>query len=158
MSKLPGVSLSHINESLNQINETLSQITLSLNQITTSIKKASKLQLHDHLEPEDDTSGNIEYKIHILEMESKRFHRLATQMKWRVSEGKGNCFYYIGVTDDGRPVGISRKYMEKSIKNIEMIAKYLLYSHEIVYYKKGLGGGFCAKVFITDENSSASCF
>jgi GTPase len=120
-------------------------------------KKASKLELQEKLEIESD-DGNIEYKIHIIDVDNKRFHRLATQMKWRISEGKGHCYYYIGITDDGNPRGISYACMKKSIENLVNISNYLRYTHEIVYYKKGSSGGFCAKIFIVDNNSSISCF
>ena len=120
-------------------------------------KKASKLELHENLQHESDL-GNIEYKIHILDLDNKRFHRLATQMKWRISEGKGNCYYFIGITDDGTARGISYTCMKKSIENLVNISNYLGYTHELVYYKKGTSGGFCAKVFIIDNNSLASYF
>jgi GTPase len=77
-------------------------------------------------------------------------------MTWRIAEGKGMCYYYIGITDDGIPRGISRKYMEKSIKNLGKITNYLGFNYEIVYLKKGISGGFCAKVFIVNNNSTAS--
>jgi GTPase len=118
-------------------------------------KKASKLELETHLGPEND-NGNIEYKIHIIDLDPKRFHRLATQMKWRMSEGKGNCVYFIGISDSGSPRGISHDCMEKSLKNIINISKYLGYTSEINYFKKGISGGFCAKVCIFDNNSSTS--
>ena len=120
-------------------------------------KKASKLELHENLSHEND-EGNIEYKIHILDLDDKRFHKLATQMKWRISEGKGNCYYYIGITDEGSARGISFSSMKKSIENLIKIAEYLRYNYEIVYYKKGISGGFCTKVFIIDNNSSISYF
>jgi len=118
-------------------------------------KKASKLELHQNIERESD-DGNIEYKIHIIDLDNRRFHRLATQMKWRISEGKGHCYYFVGFTDEGIARGISYACMKKSIENLANISNYLHYTHEIVYYKKGISGGFCAKVFIVDNNSSAS--
>lgn len=120
-------------------------------------KKASKLELHQNLDPESD-DGNIEYKIQILDLDNIRFHRLATQMKWRVSEGKGHCYYYVGFTDEGVARGISHVCMKKSMDNLAKISNYLRYTHEIMYYKKGTSGGFCAKVFIVDNNSSTSCW
>ncbi len=118
-------------------------------------KKASKLELETHLEQEND-NGNTEYKIHIIDLDSKRFNKLATQMKWRISEGKGTCYYYIGISDDGSPRGISHEYMKRSLKNLSGIVNYLGYKEEIIYLKKGISGGFCAKVFIIDNNSTTS--
>jgi len=121
-------------------------------------EKASKLELHEQLEHESD-NGNIEYKIFIIAIDiNKRFSRLATQMKWRISEGKGHCFYYIGITNEGIPRGISYICMKKSIENLISISNYLQYSHEILYYKKGTSGGFCSKILIVDNNSSSSFF
>lgn len=119
-------------------------------------KKASDLELQTKLEPENDKEGNVEYKIYIKNIEDRRFHKLATQMSWRISEGRGMCFYFIGISDDGTPRGISRGCMEKSINNLINITNYLGYSHEIIYFKKGISGGFCAKIFIINNNSSAS--
>lgn len=118
-------------------------------------KKASKLELQPHLDPESD-DGNIEYKIHIIDLDNKRFNKLATQMKWRVSEGNGHCYYYIGVTDNGVARGISHTCMKKSLENLTNISNYLGYTHEIVYFKKGTSGGFCTKVAIYNNNSSSS--
>jgi GTPase len=120
-------------------------------------KKASNLELQEKLEPESD-DGNIEYKIHIINLDDRRFNRLATQMKWRISEGKGYCYYHIGIADEGTPCGISYICMKKSVENLIIVLNYLQYTHEIMYYKKGTGGGFCAKIFIVDNNSSISCF
>ncbi len=118
-------------------------------------KNASNLDTQEYLDPEND-NGNIEYKIHIKNIEDKRLQKLATQMLWRISEGRGVCYYYIGITDDGTPRGISKNYMEKSIKNIKSIIKYLGFSYEIMYFKKGISGGFCTKLFIINNNSTAS--
>jgi len=120
-------------------------------------KKASKLELQENLEHEAD-DGNIEYKIQIINLNDKRFNKLATQMKWRISEGKGNCFYYIGITNEGIARGISNTYIKKSIENLFSISNYLGYTYELIYYKKGISGGFCAKIFIIDNNSSISYF
>ena len=119
-------------------------------------KKASKLELETHMGPEND-NGNIEFKIHIIDLDPKRFHKLVTQMKWRMSEGGGgNCIYYIGITDDGSPRGISHDCMDKSLKNLVNIANYLGYNTEIEYFKKGISGGFCSKVLVFNNNSTTS--
>ena len=39
--------------------------------------------------------------------------------EFRLREGNGECHYYIGVEDDGNPLGISEKEMEISIETIE---------------------------------------
>ena len=56
------------------------------------------------MHPESDT-GNIEYKLKLLKCE--RVDELATQMRYRLNEGKGECFYMIGVKDNGKIEGIN---------------------------------------------------
>ena len=56
------------------------------------------------MHPESDT-GNIEYKLKLLKCE--RVEELATQMRYRLNEGKGECFYIIGVKDNGKIEGIN---------------------------------------------------
>jgi hypothetical protein len=41
--------------------------------------------------------GNIEYKLKLLDPTPARFARLVTQLKWRLLEGEGQCYYEIGV-------------------------------------------------------------
>lgn len=120
-------------------------------------KKASELELENLLEPENDF-GNIEYKIHIINLERKRFNKLMTQIMWRTNEGNGMSIYYIGVSDDGRPQGISRKYMKESLENIEKIVKKINHQYEIIHIKKGLSGGFCVKIAIHNNNSNISYY
>ena len=46
------------------------------------------------LKPEKE-EGNIEYK-RLISNNSSRLEALASQMKWRLTEGIGECYYYIG--------------------------------------------------------------
>ena len=52
------------------------------------------------LEPEKDY-GNIEYKRYFKNININRLNELTTQMNFRLNEGEGICYYYIGVNDDG---------------------------------------------------------
>jgi len=47
-------------------------------------------------EKEDDY-GNIEYKLKLVKPTQDRIEHLATQMKFRVKEGRGEAYYRIGV-------------------------------------------------------------
>jgi len=118
-------------------------------------KKSLELPLEDPL-PQEDDLGNVEYKIHIVNIDNKRFHKLVTQMSWRMNEGTGICYYHIGIPDDGKPRGITRKYMLESLENLFKVCKYLKFNYELVYFKRGISGGFCAKICIINNNSSAS--
>ncbi|WFC96503.1 sporulation protein rmd1 [Malassezia brasiliensis] len=67
------------------------------------------------LVPEEDESGNVEYKLQILPVSAERFDRLVTQLSWRLTEGGGSCVYELGVRDDGALVGISLDDMRQSL-------------------------------------------
>ena len=51
------------------------------------------------LEPESD-EGNVEYKLRLKDPSTMRFQQLVTQMKFRLSEGNGECFYCVGTEFD----------------------------------------------------------
>jgi len=47
--------------------------------------------------PAEDDFGNVEYKLRLREpLPGHRFQQLVTQMQYRLSEGAGECFYYVG--------------------------------------------------------------
>lgn len=59
-------------------------------------------------DPEDDSGGNIEYKEYFSpRITDARIEHLMTQMKWRMSEGNGECIYFIGVADNGSVTGLN---------------------------------------------------
>jgi hypothetical protein len=47
------------------------------------------------LEPEAE-EGNVEFKLMLTDTSPSRYEQLVTQMKFRLEEGKGEAFYYIG--------------------------------------------------------------
>lgn len=72
--------------------------------------------------PSENFYGNIEYKRYILPKDSLRYIQLGTQMNWRLNEGNGIAYYYIGVDDDGKIVNISNFEWEQTKKNIKIIS------------------------------------
>ena len=68
--------------------------------------------------------GNIEYKRKISS-KKERLETLASQMKWRLSEGKGICYYYIGVEDNGMISDLGRISLIKSLKNLKKVIKII---------------------------------
>jgi len=54
------------------------------------------------LDPEIEEK-NIEYKrkLSLDIINTHRINTLITQMKWRINEGDGIAFYYLGVNDNG---------------------------------------------------------
>lgn len=69
-----------------------------------------------------------------------RFEHLATQMKWRLQEGRGEAVYQIGVEDNGLLVGLSEADMRASLRTLHMMAeKYVLItvyslSHALLFH------------------------
>ena len=66
------------------------------------------------MKPEDDF-GNTEYKWKLLNKNERRMVELTTQMKFRLDEGNGIAFYFLGVKDDGTPDGLSKIEMAESL-------------------------------------------
>ena len=63
--------------------------------------------------PPEVEEGNHEYKRYFKDIKKKRFFELSTQMCWRLEEGNGIAYYFIGVNDDGT---IFNKLNKKQIK------------------------------------------
>lgn len=80
----------------------------------------SKISL-DMLEPEND-DGNTEYKLRLTDLDDDKVNKRATQMKYRINEGMGEAFYYIGVCDDGTILGINEEQYKESCLNLQKIA------------------------------------
>lgn len=58
-----------------------------------------------------------------------RFEHLATQMKWRLQEGRGEAVYQIGVEDNGLLVGLSEADMRASLRTLHMMAE----KYDLIY-------------------------
>lgn len=76
------------------------------------------------LKPEIE-EGNIEYKRYIknYDKSNRHFYSLTTQLNWRLHEGNGICYYYIGVEDNGDIYGINDEEYNVSIKTLESLCK-----------------------------------
>jgi len=51
--------------------------------------------------PAEIEDGNIEYKRNFINVNNSRLNHLTAQMNWRVNEGNGICYYYLGICDNG---------------------------------------------------------
>jgi GTPase len=76
--------------------------------------------------------GNIEYKLKLCDVDINRIEELTTQMKFRLEEGNGDCYYEIGVEDNGNPLGISKDELEISVNILALIATNLHCNVKIV--------------------------
>ncbi|XP_033831287.1 GTP-binding protein 2-like [Periophthalmus magnuspinnatus] len=102
------------------------------NQITTKSKRRKrkrggrkrnkhKSRAPPFLPPEAE-EGNIEYKLKLVNPSPYRFEHLATQLKWRLQEGRGEAVYQIGVEDNGLLVGLSPGDMNASLQTLSRMA------------------------------------
>uniref|UniRef100_A0AAR2KG52 Tr-type G domain-containing protein n=1 Tax=Pygocentrus nattereri TaxID=42514 RepID=A0AAR2KG52_PYGNA len=73
--------------------------------------------------PPEVEEGNIEYKLKLVNPTQYRFEHLATQMKWRLQEGRGEAVYQIGVEDNGLLVGLSEADMRASLRTLRRMAE-----------------------------------
>ena len=74
------------------------------------------------LKPENDI-GNIEYKLKIIPQTKHRLQQLITQLKWRLKQGNGKAYYYIGVYDDGNIANIKLDIFKESLHNLKSMCK-----------------------------------
>lgn len=75
--------------------------------------------------PPEKYFGNIEYKRKITNKNSFRIEELITQMNFRLNEGNGIAYYYIGVDDDGSIYNITKDELEESFNNLKIMVKSL---------------------------------
>ena len=73
--------------------------------------------------PREIEEGNREYKRYLCGLTKFRFEGLLTQMKWRLREGEGIAYYYIGVDDDGSIYNLNKRQLSETINNIKSLVK-----------------------------------
>ncbi len=91
------------------------------------------------LKPENE-EGKIEYKLKLIDVSKDRLEKLASQMKYRLAEGGGEALYFIGVTDDGRPLGLTKDEEERTLENLSTVASIIGAKLQVVGRKKGVKG------------------
>lgn len=92
----------------------------------------------------EDNQGCIEYKRLIKFHSDRRYNSLLSQLKYRLLEGNGVCYYIIGVEDNGEIINITDEDYDISIKNLKLMCsqnrcKILsitkIYKDNLYYYK-----------------------
>ncbi len=86
--------------------------------------------------PESE-DGNVEYK---LTLNGQDVDRLAGQLKRRLQEGGGEAIYLIGVSDDGRPVGLPDGELSRALGVLAEVAKRAGASLHILRISEGIRG------------------
>lgn len=84
--------------------------------------------------PPEVEEGNNEYKCYFKDIKKDRFVGLSTQMNWRLNEGNGICYYYIGINDDGT---IYNKLTKKQIKySLSILTQLVKFNKSIITNKE----------------------
>lgn len=103
------------------------------------------------MKPEDDY-GNEEYKLRLINKPQDRIEQLTTQMRFRMSEGGGECTYHIGVKDDGTMVGITDEEYIETMTYLDEIAKNNKYTITSIYQKEVSKGMNVYELLIREKN------
>ena len=105
------------------------------------------------LEPEND-DGNTEYKLRLTDLDDEKISKRATQLKFRVNEGSGEAFYYIGVQDDGTLLGINEEQYQESCLNLNKIAERV--NCRVIKLTERIQGNSYIGEFLVRENETMS--
>lgn len=100
--------------------------------------------------------GNVEYKYKIVGKSTQRYEQLVTQLKWRLTEGDGQCLYELGVKDDGTAVGLSESDYKQSLGTLQRMATDLNCTTQITHEARGTTGGKVCEVLVTRNAGEAS--
>lgn len=84
--------------------------------------------------------GNVEYKLILLQDDSRTVEHLATQMRYRLTEGGGEAFYELGVSDDGSLVGLTEPELERSLEVLQKAAAIVDARYKVVRLGEGSRG------------------
>lgn len=95
--------------------------------------------------------GKIEYKLKLNNTSEKRMEKLITQMLFRIREGQGECFYVIGVEDNGNPLGLKKDELEESEKILYLMVQKINAKMTILNYRDGKEG-LIAEIHIRKED------
>ena len=99
-----------------------------------------EMERAERLSPECDGSGNVEYKLKLVNPSASRVEHLTTQMKWRLAEGGGEAIYELGVDDSGVPTGMTAAELAETLATLRTMAGKLGASLTVLRERIGLAG------------------
>ena len=95
--------------------------------------------LGQDLPPEDD-DGPVEYKLKLCGLDTNKVIKRTTQMAFRLTQGKGEAYYEIGVHDNGQLVGIEQEEVFETMLVLFHIAAQLEATLEVCEVRLGPEG------------------
>ena len=84
--------------------------------------------------------GNREYKLELVDINEYKIMRLITQFRFRLFEGSGLAWYYIGFSDYGVPIGLNKFKYTQTLENILKVINYLNLKILKFIIRKGING------------------
>lgn len=129
-------------------NEDLINLPKHLRLYGVQLRQTSEYGGPSLLAAESD-EGQVEYKLRLSSSNASRFQQLVTQLKFRLSEGSGQCYYYIGVEDNGHPKGLPETELHSSLETLHKMAIEVAATATILRTPPGVDGGKCAVVRVT---------
>lgn len=69
----------------------------------------------------ESDNGNIEYKLHLLNLNNFKIEKYSTQLMYRILEGSGIAIYIIGINNDGKLYGIQNNQINYTIRILNKI-------------------------------------
>lgn len=79
---------------------------------------------------------NVEYKKNINLINYKKLKHYGTQINYRLINGNGICYLYLGIEDSGKISGLTKQEVLISFDNIINIINDLNYSNLEIHFKK----------------------
>ena len=110
----------------------------------------SKFKLERKKYKKENDEGNVEYKLKLCNVSKLRFEELKTGMNFRIREGYGECFYEIGVEDNGNDLGITQEELTQTLSLLNFIATDLGCQAKITKLIEGKQG-YIAELYIRDD-------
>lgn len=99
--------------------------------------------------PQECDEGNIEYKREILNLDKIK-NKYKTQMIFRLNEGKGVAYYYLGVNDNGTFYNWDKTTKKLSLQNLIEIVSEI--NAEIRYILE-FNSGYKIKIYSKIHNN-----
>lgn len=101
-----------------------------------------------HIRPEND-EGAVEYKLKLYRTRGPRFEQLVTQLRYRLSEGNGVAWYYLGVMDKGHLIGLPPDELAATFASLQAMARAATAQCRVERVLTGdKGQCLCAKVWL----------
>ncbi len=72
---------------------------------------------------QENEEDNYEYKRNITNLNNRKVENYATQMNYRLMNGKGKMFYIVGIDDNGEIYGLYISDIVNSIKYLHKVSK-----------------------------------